>query len=371
MAEKNRQHYVPKFYLRNFSETERAIDTYNLEYSKYISNSSIRNMCQKHNFYGSDNNLEIFLDREIEAKASVIIKYILNNHQLPDIDKEDYIHLIMFLLITEARNLKNGDSIIKMSDHIIKALMKEHPGFKKVNLNSFKVEIKNPVNHSIQHAIETTTLVLDLKPILIVEQTGARGFITSDNPIVRYNSFYLKKGYPGGFGYMTRGMLIFFPISPKKCILLYDSLAYDVPNEKNGTLILKKAKDVDRLNELFFLNAYNNVFFNQKIKRGYIEGIHKSNQKTPLIKELDRELASFKSADSDGVLISYSQNRVAKNINFSWIKISDYANSLSIPIHMGGINRTESPYIAQYLAEQQLKYARKPQSTKKFLKLDE
>ncbi|WP_252240254.1 DUF4238 domain-containing protein [Cytobacillus solani] len=38
MAEKNRQHYVPKFYLKNFSNSKKSIDTYNISNSKYIKN---------------------------------------------------------------------------------------------------------------------------------------------------------------------------------------------------------------------------------------------------------------------------------------------------------------------------------------------
>ncbi|WP_342615078.1 DUF4238 domain-containing protein [Peribacillus frigoritolerans] len=352
MGEKNRQHYVPKFYLRNFSDTEKSIDSFNIINSKYIPNASIRGMCQKHNFYGADNKVENFLDKEIEAKASVLIK------KFPNINAEEYIHLVMFLLVSEARNLKHADSNNKMADYMAKTLMKEHPDFKDIDLDSFIIEMKEPANYNIQIALESTPLILDLEPILIVEQTGARKFITSDNPLVRYNSFYLSKRYLGGFGYVTRGMQIFFPISPQKCILLYDSLAYDIPDAKNGVLTLRKARDVDQLNELFYLNAYNNVFFNQRIKKGYIEGIHNKNKQTPKIKELEREVASFKSPDSNGTLISFSQNRVSKKINFSWIKNSEFANSLNIPSHMGGINRTESPYIREVLAKKQAEFAK-------------
>lgn len=198
MGEKNRQHYVPKFYLRNFTDTEKSIDTFNIINSKYILNASIRSMCQKNNFYGADKKVENFLDKEIEAKASVIIKNILNKNGFSDICEEDYIHLVMFLLVSEARNLKHADSNNKMADYMAKTLLKEHPDFKDMDLDSFKIELDSPANYNIQIAMESTPLVLDLEPILIVEQTGARKFITSDNPVVRYSSFYFSRGYPGG-----------------------------------------------------------------------------------------------------------------------------------------------------------------------------
>ncbi len=226
-----------------------------------------------------------------------------------------------------------------------KTMMKEHPEFKDVDLDQFTIGWNEPANHQIKAALESIPMVIDLEPILIVEQTGARRFITSDNSVVRYNSFYVSKGYTRGFGFITRGLQLFLPISPHKCIMLYDKLAYDIPEVKNGVLTLRRAKDVDQLNDFFYLNAYNNVFFNQKTKKDYIEGLYKKNIRKPKIKDFEREVASFESVDSDGMLVSFSQNKVSKDFRFSWIRNSLFANSLKVPSHMGGLNRTESPLI--------------------------
>ena len=355
MGEKNRQHYVPKFYLRSFSDTKKSIDTFNISNSKYIQNASITDMCQKHNFYGSDKKVENFLNEEIETKASSLIKSILDTNEFP-VNLEDYIHLVMFLLVSEARNLKIAESTNNMVDFMVKTLMKEQPDYTDMDLNKFKIEVNQPANHNIEIALKSTSTILDLEPILILEQTGARKFITSDNPVVRYNSFYISKRYHRGFGYITRGLQFFFPISPQKCILLYDKLSYDIPEAKNGVLILKKARDMDQLNELFYLNAYNNVFFNQKTKKEYIEEMHYKNSRTPKIKELEREVNSFNSVDSKDKLISFTQNKVSKYINFSWIKNSIYANSLKLPSHMGGLNRTESPFVREFLEKESGKF---------------
>ncbi|MCM3444189.1 DUF4238 domain-containing protein [Metabacillus halosaccharovorans] len=352
MGQKSRQHYVPKFYLRNFSNTEKSINTYNLTNEKYIENASIKDMCQKNNFYGADKRVETFLDKEIERKAAVIISNILESREFPE-NIEDYVHLISFLLVSEARNLKSADSSNQMVDYMVKTLMKGNPEFKELgkDLDSFTVEYNEPANHMIQMALENVPLVLDLTPILIVEQTGSRKFITSDNPLIRYNSFYFRNNYPGGFGYITRGLQMFFPISHNKCILLYDRYVYHIPAEQNNVLVLKRARDIDQLNELFYLNAYNNVFFNQKTKDRYIEEIHCKNKKTPKIKELNREVNSFKEINSNNEIIHFSQNRVSKKFDFSWLNYTDHSKKLIIPSHMGGINRVDSPFIREKLGE--------------------
>ncbi|QDQ03599.1 DUF4238 domain-containing protein [Bacillus sp. BD59S] len=349
MAEKNRQHYVPQFYLRNFSTTARSISTFHIVKAKYIPNASIKDMCQKHNFYGSDNEIENFLDKEIERKAAIILKGILETDTFPRKSTEEYRHLIRFLLVSEGRNLKFADSNNNMVDFIMKTILKNRPEFKDADLDDITIGLKQSAILGIQLSLEMVPVLMDLKPLLIIEKTGARKFITSDNPLVRYNSFYVNKGYESGFGYPTRGIQLFFPISPEKCILLYDQRAYDIPDENNGILILKKAREVDKINDLLYLNAYNNVFFNQITKSNYVEKIHAKNMSEPKTKELDREISIFQSFDTNKELLQFSRNSVRKNINFSWIKISGYANSLEIPDHIGGIHRTESPFIRNEL----------------------
>lgn len=364
MGEKRRQHYVPKFYLRNFSDTEKSINTYNLTNMKYIENASIKDMCQKNNFYGADKRVETFLDKEIESKAAIIISNILKTSVFSKIIDE-YVHLIMFLLVSEARNLKSADSSNQMVDYMAKTLLKGTPEFKQlgIDLDSFTVGCKEPANLMIQTALQSVPMVMDLTPILIVEQTGARKFITSDNPLIRYNSFYLKNNYHGGFGYMTRGLQMFLPISQNKCILLYDRYVYDIPAAHDEVLVLSRARDIDQLNELFYLNAYNNVFFNQEIKERYIEGIHYKNKKTPRISELNREVNSFKEVNSNNELIHFSQNRVSKKIDFPWIKYTKRSEELIIPSHMGGISRMDSPFIIEELKKREKHYSEAYYST--------
>ncbi|MEH7000886.1 DUF4238 domain-containing protein [Priestia megaterium] len=355
MGQKNRQHYVPKFYLRNFSDTERSINTYNLANEKYINNASIKDMCQKNNFYGADKKMETFLDKEIERKASVIITNILKKNKFPYQNVEDYVHLFSFLLVSEARNLKSADSSDQMVDYISKIFLQGNPEFREsgIDLDSYKIGYKEPANEMIKMALESVPNVVDLEPLLIiVEKTGARKFITSDNPLIRYNSFYLRNNYPGGFGYLTRGLQLFFPVSYDKCILFYDSYVYDIPNAHENVLVLDRARDVDQLNELFYLNAYNNIFFNQKTKESYIEKIHYKNKKNQNIRDLEKEIKTFKEGNSNNAIINFTHNRVSKKIDFSWLKYTEYSKQLTIPAHMGGINRLESPFIRETVERQ-------------------
>ena len=52
--DKRRQHYVPKFYLRNFSENKKSVGMYLLKENKIITHGSINDSLWKEYFYGED-----------------------------------------------------------------------------------------------------------------------------------------------------------------------------------------------------------------------------------------------------------------------------------------------------------------------------
>ncbi|HEX2983013.1 MAG TPA: DUF4238 domain-containing protein, partial [Ignavibacteriales bacterium] len=63
MAERKNQHFVPQFYLRNFSENKKSLCDYNLSNNKYIKNASIKDMASQNYFYGKDENIEKLLSK--------------------------------------------------------------------------------------------------------------------------------------------------------------------------------------------------------------------------------------------------------------------------------------------------------------------
>ena len=56
MADKKRQHYVPRFYLKNFSINSegKAIGIYNVEKCKFIPSGSLKSQAYENYFYGED-----------------------------------------------------------------------------------------------------------------------------------------------------------------------------------------------------------------------------------------------------------------------------------------------------------------------------
>lgn len=58
MADKKKQHYVPKFYMKNFADSKKNVSVYNLKSKKVIADVPYNSQCYKDYFYGKDHVLE-------------------------------------------------------------------------------------------------------------------------------------------------------------------------------------------------------------------------------------------------------------------------------------------------------------------------
>ncbi|MDA3844285.1 MAG: DUF4238 domain-containing protein, partial [Candidatus Kapabacteria bacterium] len=59
-TEKKNQHYIPKFYLRNFSyqRNNKQIGVYTLKNNLFIQTGKLKKQASKNFFYGSDGEVE-------------------------------------------------------------------------------------------------------------------------------------------------------------------------------------------------------------------------------------------------------------------------------------------------------------------------
>ena len=77
MKKKKNQHYVPKFYLRNFSNNGKNIGLFMPDKDVYRNNASIKSVAYSHFLYGEDGIVEDLLS-EIESKWAIMIRKIIN-----------------------------------------------------------------------------------------------------------------------------------------------------------------------------------------------------------------------------------------------------------------------------------------------------
>ncbi|MBT2687277.1 DUF4238 domain-containing protein [Bacillus sp. ISL-47] len=340
-------HFVPQFYLKNFSNNKKSIGMYNIGNKRYVKEASIKKQACKDYLYGDDGTIEdMFMD--LENECSKIIKNIIATEQIPNKNSQEYSLLILFILLCEARNLKMADSFNNLIDKQAKISLKM-----KANKNkSFKVPIEAiekskisfniPNLYSIRAIAETYPIIMDLKAILMVSKSE-RHFITSDNPLVRYNQMYVQRQYKiRGYGLANMGLQLFFPISPKLCICIFDHILYDFFENKEGIIEVYKGKQLDEINKLIYLNSYNTIFFNDKVHLTYINKIIKSTRHSN--SELEKEITVL--GPEDNKIIGYSPRKVSEKINLPFFKLNRNFINMSLPLHMAGPIR---PHAEKYM----------------------
>ncbi len=250
MPQNKKHHFVPKFYLKNFSlnNDRKTIGVFNISTSKYIALGSLKNQAYRNYFYGRNSVIEKSL-ADIEGRASDIIRSILNNNCIPQLHSGEHYALLTFIILQQARTVYHAEMINELSDKLLKSVLSKDsecpPG-----LNDGNFSMKNPTYTAIENAILFQPLTSDLKYKLIINHTQIP-FIASDHPVVLYNQFLeSRKKFGSNTGYACKGLEIFLPISPNHLLIFFDKDTYQVGTRNKNTVILTIEKEIHSLNML-------------------------------------------------------------------------------------------------------------------------
>src|SRR5258706_16116790 len=99
----------------------------------------------------------------------------------------------------------------------------------------------------------------DLSSHVLVAPQESR-FITSDNPVFKYNPYCEGIPSQGVTGTTCSGFVAFFPISPQIALCLFDSNVYKVGTRASRGASQLTPEDVDQINRMQFVGAGDNVY---------------------------------------------------------------------------------------------------------------
>uniref|UniRef100_UPI004057C129 DUF4238 domain-containing protein n=1 Tax=Candidatus Electrothrix sp. TaxID=2170559 RepID=UPI004057C129 len=318
MAYKKKQHYVPRFYLKNFSSDNssgrcRAINLFNIPSYKKILNAKLYNQCYQNYFYGKDGTLENILER-VEGKASQIISEIILKCELTD----KYTFLF-YTVLQYFRTLYSAESMDEHTDKFYKTLIKKDilpMGVSDEQLSFVKIVRNNSPLHSVQHACLYHYLACDLDLKILRICTKGLEFISSDNPVVFYNQFMPFHKMGSNIGLASKGLQIFFPISPKHLVVLYDGAIYGVGKKKHKLVELREKRDVEQLNRLQFVSALENVYFSDRNYAAYNEYLLARNYR-----RTNKQHVKSYPQKNGGYLIGSYKEDIRTDLELSFIKI--------------------------------------------------
>ena len=119
-------------------------------------------------------------------------------------------------------------------------------------------------------ALEAASALGDLRPLLLDNRTS-RPFVFGDAPVVLYNGLYRDVRLRGVLGFDAPGLLVFFPLSPKLCLLLLDGDNYTVRGGRDNRIAVRDLSDVLALNKLQLHAASSCVYFHDFRYAPYVE----------------------------------------------------------------------------------------------------
>ena len=250
MANNKNQHFVPQFYLRNFSAdaSQRSICLFNFDRGLSIPNASIRNQCSRDYWHGDEDPLFEDSLRGLEGFGAAAIKACILTDQLHKVRT-----LKTFAMVQLGRTVFSAEAFAESREKMHR-LTYGRP------LEDNELDPK----HNIGVYLMNGPILLDLAACLVVNKTDIE-FITSDNPVVLCNWWFTRmyRQRPGaGVGLAHAGLEIYLPLSPRHQLALYDRNIWTVPKaERNGRVLLRNDRDVYALNERQALNAQHNVYF--------------------------------------------------------------------------------------------------------------
>jgi polyhydroxyalkanoate synthesis regulator phasin len=302
MSEKKNQHYIPKFYLRNFSyqNNGKEIGIYNLLNDFFVSKGKLKTQGSKNFFYGQDCVIENEL-ANIENLLAQQLNKITSDEEIPKKLTKEHIDLLLFVCLTDLRNpvrinsFKNG--FIEMG----KRLSELDPN---IDLKNFIPILSHDdaVKMSMSGIKEVIEEIVDLD-FKILKNTTKQPFLTSDFPIVKYNQFLENRNWHlSKSGYGLSGLQIFIPLNSELMLLFYDSEIYKIGDKKQKIVLINDLLDIENLNILQFVNCFGNIYFNEKTSEEYI-------------RKLVVKAKKYKRANESTAHTSYLINKNTDNIN--------------------------------------------------------
>lgn len=284
MAEKKKQHFIPKTYLKRFSDDGKFFSIMNVKENKVIEKVPLSKQCQKDYYYGTNLEWETRFGKLEKNWADIFMKVSENSY----LQETDIKLLKQFAVYQRQRTLAEGN--YRKEERI--ALMKEYLRLQLVHDNipydenevekvcRKMAEEKEIQSEILEWADDAVGLVDDLR-LVIVEYKTKNKLISSDAPIILLNQFV-----PRSVGYISMGLLIIFPITNNKLVVIYDDGMYSQITTGQYAESSDE-EEVVQLNIMQYLSSENIIYGNNKenfdfVNKEIIEKRNLNRNKNPL-----------------------------------------------------------------------------------------
>jgi len=275
MAESKNQHYVPRHYLRRFSLADgKRILIYVIESNFFPAAAPIKTQCSEDYLYSKDTQFEKLLTK-LEGRAETLFSAICETDSLPQ-DKLTQRDILAVLGVMYGRTRLSVEQRDSLFDQAVKATMRKDPEFEaitsisKEDLGKFKISDPYSAQKAVVQGLLTGYRIGDLSVKILKAETNRR-FITSDHPVAVVNQAFarlLPKANTCGLS--MRGIQLFLPLDPARCLVAFDPNAYRIGKPSRDCVKLTREDDVELINSLQVQNADRHLYFQAEGDRDHV-----------------------------------------------------------------------------------------------------
>lgn len=219
-----KQHYIPKFYLKNFSHSSETIYCYDKIKEKSFK-ANLSDIAHENFFYDVSELSPATVEKNMAKKEEMFAKVFAYLIQLKSMEhiRSDTREVIFLFLATQLLRTKEFRSDIKNTYEQMINLLAKESGIKiPENLQVYITDDSAKRMH-LDMLLDPNVVFYFAKTLgskiwTVIENTTDDPLWTSDHPITFFNNY----AYVGNMGILSPGVEIHFPLNDKLCLTSYD-----------------------------------------------------------------------------------------------------------------------------------------------------
>lgn len=266
------QHYVPQFYLRNFS-VKKGKNNSIYCFDKFEDREfrqNVKNIACENYFYEDKGKQDLESDLSIlEHDSSKIIRQIIITKNLNILGRKERETLALFILKQSMRTKDNRESLLLMGKMVKKHMAISEELDRKLNISIEELEgiiddldDEDEIKKVHKGMLSDDNLSRFVKPIskdlnwILYLNDTETPYLTSDNPVARFNPL----DYQGNGGVLSRGINLYLPLNSKISLCLADppNLYHKIPN--NTVITLSDDRTINFQNVIQVIDSYRHIF---------------------------------------------------------------------------------------------------------------
>lgn len=232
------QHYVPRFYLKNFakvSNSNHLIDCFD-KYTNNQFNTDVMNIACEKFFYDTEHDILQETEKSlaaIEGKFNESLSQLIKLRDISKISIEDRYFISMFIAIQSIRTKEEREMLKDTINQLVERLSKEKLSLqltKEIKDAQTDESIKEMQIRLLNDAPKLAEIIYQMKWIISINRTKTP-FWTSDNPIALHNE--IDHSPYGNLGLKCTGIELHIPLTPNLLLITCDPITFcNEPNKK-------------------------------------------------------------------------------------------------------------------------------------------